>query len=517
MYNIVLNGVRKKYEYAELIKMFLPESEFKLHALEVRQGEYITQEELDSISSGLDNKLEFSLCSENILNIGSMEDADGPGADNNAEANTSADSEDADGPGADKNTEAKTSPAYNDKTARNRLKAEIFNELSRLTGIRPKWGTLTGVRPVKLAGSIIRDTGSTDSAFAVLKDEYLLDDDKARLILDIYSYQDTHLGDPPPSSAGIYVGIPFCPTRCLYCSFASNPADDRAIAAYVEALLHEIRSTGRIAADRGIVPESVYIGGGTPTVLGARDLERVMDAVRDSFDLSMLREYTVECGRPDTITEEKLDVIVSRGAERISINPQTMKAETLKIIGRDHTPDEIVRAFEMALRAGIPVINCDVIAGLPGEDADDFRDTLDAVIDLGAQNITTHTLAVKRASRLIDIDSEYHRKQAETVSEMLETGSSLLAGQGYIPYYLYRQKHMAGNLENTGYCRDDTFSVYNIRIMEERQHIIAMGAGAISKVYYPEEDRLERVANVTNQEIYVQRIDEMIQRKEKGF
>ena len=269
--------------------------------------------------------------------------------------------------------------------------------------------------------------------------------------------------------------------------------------------------------DGNIFVESVYIGGGTPTTLTAEQLDLLLKKIEKCFDLSKTAEFTVEAGRPDTITKEKLDVLSAHKIQRISINPQTMKDETLKIIGRDHDSQQIRDAFKMAVAGYDFLVNADVIAGLPGEKPEDFERTLSELIELGPANITVHTLAVKKASRLIEADETYHYRQADVVEEMLAISKDMLRKSGYRPYYLYRQKHMAGALENIGYCKDGTPCVYNIRIMDESQSILALGAGGISKKYYPHENRLERVPNVSNYQIYIERIDEMIDRKRKNF
>jgi oxygen-independent coproporphyrinogen-3 oxidase len=233
--------------------------------------------------------------------------------------------------------------------------------------------------------------------------------------------------------------------------------------------------------------------------------------------MSELREFTIEAGRPDTITEEKLQIMKKYGVDRISINPQTMKQETLDLIGRRHTVEETVEAFGMANKVDIKHVNADLIAGLPDETFEDFKYSIDKMIEFGAENITIHTLAVKRASRLKEMDEEFNYKDEELREEMLLYAQKVLGEAGYKPYYLYRQKHTSGNTENIGYCKGDAVSIYNIRIMEEAQSNLALGAGGISKVYFPEENRLERVPNVSNYEIYIDRIDEMIDRKEKNF
>ena len=397
------------------------------------------------------------------------------------------------------------------------LRRRIYADLSEYTGRRPRWGVLTGIRPVKLAGELLDRCGSMEETERILKERYLLSDDKIRLTMDTLSFQRSICGKPQRDSMGVYVGIPFCPTRCLYCSFTSNQADEGEMDRYMDALCREMESCRDHIAREGIAVESVYIGGGTPTALTERQLERLLGKVSDVFNRGDLREFTVEAGRPDTFTPGKLRLIKDAGADRISINPQTMKDETLRLIGRQHTSEDTVKAFAMAERAGIGCINADLIAGLPDEEPDDFRRSLEIVCGLGADDITLHTLAVKRASRLKDVDGEFNYRNEDTCITMLDRAHKYLEEMDYRPYYLYRQKHTSGSTENLGLCRDGKVSYYNVRIMEEAQSILALGAGGISKVYFPEENRLERVANVSNYEIYIDRIDEMIERKEKNF
>ena len=410
---------------------------------------------------------------------------------------------------------------------RNVQKRALYTFLAEKTGKQLDWGTLTGVRPVKLFaqiaakhaenGSGCSDTKTLTAAEGTLQQEYLVSPEKTALLRHTYEVQQRAGRDRDHHAVGIYVGIPFCPTRCLYCSFTSNRFTEKAAAEYLKALYKEIDAVRSIMDDRGLYAESIYIGGGTPTSLTEEMFAEMTGRVSDAFLRPKTAEYTVECGRPDTITASKLKSLKSAGAGRISINPQTMKEATLKLIGRQHSPEQIEEAFALARTCGIDCINMDLIAGLPEETEADFAMTMDRIIAMGPENITVHTLAVKKGSRLIEADKDYSYRQAETVRSMLKTGSTKLAEAGYEPYYLYRQKHMAGNFENVGYCRKGTASLYNIRIMDEDQSIIALGAGGISKVYYPEENRLERVPNVSNYEIYIERIDEMIERKEKGL
>lgn len=457
MYKIVLKDITNKYEYDELIKIFLRPEQYKLFSAEE------TEENCAEEETGYEAEIIFN--------------------------------------GEEKD----------------RLKRDIYEKLSEITGVIPEWGIHTGVRPVKLMRELTKKLGSAEVAKRELKDGYLFSEEKLELTENIYRTQQRILGSPEKNSVGIYIGIPFCPTRCLYCSFTSNQSPPEKIQMYLDALLQEIEYTGRKMKEMGWYPESIYIGGGTPTTLTAEQLDRLLKAVRNAYDLTKTKEFTVEAGRPDTITPEKLKAIRDNGVQRISINPQSMKEETLKIIGRSHSSQDIVKAFEMAKEAGIHIINADVIAGLPGESAEDFERTLDIITELGAENITVHTLAVKRASRLIDVDSGFHYKQAETVRKMLALSKRKMAEKGYYPYYLYRQKHMAGSLENIGYTKEGYDGIYNIRIMDENQSIVALGAGGISKIYFPEENRLERVPNVSNFEIYIERLDEMLKRKEENL
>ena len=403
-----------------------------------------------------------------------------------------------------------------DEGSKNDHKRQLYSFLSDETGKTLDWGILTGVRPEKLYRETAEKQGEAE-ADRVLRYDYFVSDSKLALLKDIYAVQRKVFQDSSPAACGLYAGIPFCPTRCLYCSFTSNVITKPAATAYVQALLKETEATAAIMARRGLFAERIYIGGGTPTALDEEDFGTVLSAVSRHFDGGKLREFTVEAGRPETITREKLRLILLHGAGRISINPQSMKQRTLELIGRLHSPQDIVDAFRLAKEAGVPDINADLITGLPEETAADFTDSLRQVIDLAPTDITVHTLAVKRGSRLIEQDEYYSYKRAETVREMLEAAEKLLIEAGYRPYYMYRQKHMAGNFENVGWALPGHESLYNIRIMEENQSIIALGAGGISKMYYPAENRLERIANVSNYQIYIERIDEMIKRKEEGI
>lgn len=396
------------------------------------------------------------------------------------------------------------------------IKREIFHKLSTSTGLRPEWGILTGIRPVKLCGELI-DAHGLDEARRVLKNEYLIDDSKIDMIVKMYNYQIASFGKAKENSVGMYIGIPFCPTRCLYCSFISSQAENEKLEAYVDTLIEEIKEIGLRLDNSKFHIESLYIGGGTPTTLNENQLNRLLDAINKYLDIHSIKEYTIEAGRPDTINLEKLKIIKAHECERISINPQSMKPETLVTIGRSHTPLEIEKAFELAHSLDFNSINADLIAGLPGEELSDFDASLEKIIGLGADNITIHSLAVKRASRLKDKDPVFHYKQSSITNSMTANGFETLCNRGFEPYYLYRQKHMAGAGENIGYCKPEKAGLYNIRIMDEHQSILALGAGAISKRFYSEENRLERIPNVSNVGHYINRLDEMIERKDKMF
>lgn len=400
---------------------------------------------------------------------------------------------------------------------KNRLKYELYQYLNKKTGMRPPWGIVTGIRPVKLTGDLLKICKDPVIAQEVLVKEYLVTKTKAAQAVDMVLHQHNTVGFPSKESVGIYVGIPFCPSKCAYCSFTSYQSTDADMERYLIALLKEIRFVSEEIKKHDWFAETIYIGGGTPTSFSLNQLQRLYFALKEAFQGHNLKEFTLEAGRPDTITKENMMQAVQMGVTRISINPQSMLEKTLRLIGRDHNRQQVEQAFEIARNAGIGIINSDIIAGLPGETLTDFALTLDELLTLGPKNITVHSLAMKRTSRLTEENKNFHFEQAKVVAKMLAYSEKLLHAHHYTPYYLYRQKQMAGSLENVGYCQPGTESIYNVRIMEENQTIIALGAGGISKVYYPCENRLERIANVSNYEIYIERIDEMIVRKENDL
>ncbi len=393
------------------------------------------------------------------------------------------------------------------------VKLSAYRALAAHTGKRPPWGALTGIRPSKLARESIEELGEA-RARALFENEFLVRKDKADLAFGIAANQRPYLDTGGNANIDIYVGIPFCPSRCAYCSFVSR---DIARAAslkgeYLASLIEEIRAAGGLREKYSV--RSIYVGGGTPTSLNEGELDALLEEIGKAFGPSS--EYTVEAGRPDSITEAKLIVLKSHGATRVSVNTQTTKRRTLELIGREHGVESFYKAFGMVRKVGFKSVNTDVILGLPGEDAADVEKTIEDVMALGAENITAHTLAIKRASRFAEENSGAFCG-AEEISAMSGGAHRLLSGRGYLPYYLYRQKYMNGNLENTGYAKEGHVCLYNIDNMEETTSIAAFGAGGISKRIFTAERRIERSANVKDVVHYVHRVGEMIKRKRDLF
>lgn len=395
------------------------------------------------------------------------------------------------------------------------IKNSIFKLLKEYTNLNVPWGSLTGIRPTKLVREMKNQQLSDDTIKNILSSEFFVEDSKATLLLDTVKNQQTVYLKNAKNNISIYIAIPFCKSRCLYCSFPSYDAinNEALIAPYIDALLYEILSIGKYLKYTDFIIDSVYIGGGTPTSISAFHLKKIMDCIKDTFDTSGLVEFTVEAGRPDTIDIEKLTVLKKSGVNRISINPQTMNLETLLLVGRMHTPEEIIVAYKQARNVGFTNINMDIIIGLPGETLDMVEYTLQEIYKLQPENLTVHTLAIKRASKLKSDLTKYELPDQSLVEKMLNISQHWAAAMEMHPYYLYRQKYMMGNMENVGYSKPNKECIYNIHIMEEDRNILAFGAGAISKIIFPIEHRIERIVNVKNVSQYITRIDEMIQRK----
>lgn len=378
------------------------------------------------------------------------------------------------------------------------------------------WGILTGIRPAKIATKLLDEGMSDDEVISYFINECGTTYEKASLALEAAKALRPIRDDMYQDGVSIYIGIPFCPSRCLYCSFVTNGTKQAAalMPEYIEALKKEIKYTADIISHNGTPVETVYIGGGTPTTLTPRLLEEMIDCLYDSCDLSKMKEFTVEAGRPDTITEEKLKILKKYNVDRISINPQSMNDSTLKIIGRAHSADDIREAMKMARHCGFDNINMDVIAGLPGEDMEMFKYTLSEVEKLEPEDTTVHTMSIKRSSRLNEYLDEYDLAKGELVAEMVSYARKYLAEGGKFPYYMYRQKNQLGNLENVGYSKPGFESLYNLYIMEEIQTIISLGCGGVTKTVDIETNRIERIFNVKEAKDYIERLDEMLHRKD---
>lgn len=412
----------------------------------------------------------------------------------------------------DTHTQEEGKPAG--KQERNQLKRALYTCLSHISGRKLPWGTLTGVRPTKIAFEKMERgiPGSTIKAY--MKEQYFCSGEKAEVSLSVAEREITLLKEMDYQNGySIYIGIPFCPSTCLYCSFTSYSLEKfgDSVDLYLKALYKEITYAGTCGLNKKLT--TVYLGGGTPTTLTPDSLDRLLTHIGNTFDFTYVREYTVEAGRPDSITAEKLKILKDHGVTRISINPQTMSQKTLDLIGRRHTVGQVIEAFHMARETGHENINMDMIVGLPGEGKADVAHTLEEIDKLKPDSLTVHTLAIKRAARLNLEKENYLDMVPCDTADMLKLTSEYTQTAGYLPYYLYRQKNMADNLENIGYARYGKEGLYNILIMEEKQTILALGAGALSKFVFHGENRLERVENVKSLKDYVERIDEMIERK----
>ena len=410
---------------------------------------------------------------------------------------------------------------------KNKLKKSIYLKLSEKTGKSLPWGDLTGIRPTRIAMNLI-DEGRSDEEIAdYMQKTYLVSDEKTALSIEIARREKEILRDIDYLNGySLYIGIPFCPTTCLYCSFTSYPigAYRDIVDDYITCLEKEIDYLAEDFKDRTL--DTVYIGGGTPTTLEPAQIERLIGYLRSKLDLTRVKEFTVESGRPDSITADKLRAMKKMGVDRISVNPQTMNDATLKLIGRQHTTAQLVSAFNMAREEGFDNINMDIILGLPGESASDVTNTIERIKEMGPDDLTVHSLAIKRGSRLFEVIREKEQKKElgisfnktmENTEEMMEIARTGARSMGLHPYYLYRQKNISGNFENTGYAKEGKAGIYNILINEEVQSIVALGAGSVSKRVYNEGGRIERCDNVKDIRLYMGGIYEMIERKRRLF
>lgn len=390
----------------------------------------------------------------------------------------------------------------------------LYKLLCDFTGLTQPWGILTGVRPVKLLRRLAEGS-SEEQAVKKFEKDFFVSNEKIALSRETEHNELKILELSKPESFSLYVGIPFCPSRCSYCSFvmASIERAEKLIEPYTKLLCEEIKQTAEIANKLGLRLETVYFGGGTPTTLSAEQLDTVLGTVNNSFDMSTCREFTVEAGRPDTIDIAKLFALKENKVDRISINPQTVNDEVLKTIGRKHTAQQFFDAFELARKCGFDNINTDLIAGLPTDTPESFKNSLDSIVRLNAECITVHTLCMKRASRLTTEGVTLDLQQARDAREMLAYTQNILGQNEYIPYYMYRQSRMVGNLENVGWSKKGFESLYNVYVMDETHTILACGSGGVTKLKRNNPDYLERIFNFKYPYEYIDRFDELIQRK----
>ncbi|MTI70965.1 MAG: coproporphyrinogen dehydrogenase HemZ [Firmicutes bacterium] len=400
------------------------------------------------------------------------------------------------------------------KNIKTLVKQSLFNAITKTLDNKPSWGILTGIRPSKIVHELLDKNIEIKEVKDILMNQYKISEEKTNLLISIVKGERSFIYPLDEDKFSLYISIPFCPTRCIYCSFPSNSLNKSSnlVNIYIEKLLYEIEEIGKLTKDMKL--ETVYIGGGTPTSISNNDLERIIKKIYKVFSESTFKEFTVEAGRPDTIDIELLNMLKSNGVERISINPQTMCNKTLEKIGRNHTREDIIKTYKLAKRLGF-IINMDLIVGLPEEGIQEIEYTMKEIKKLDPDNLTVHTLAIKKASKLMEKERNYKLAMGNDIKEMLKITKKYSKEMKMYPYYLYRQKKILGNYENVGYCKPKKECIYNMLIMEEKQTIIAAGAGAVSKIYSPDSNKIQRVPNVKGLNEYIKRNGEMIERKKK--
>ncbi|MBQ9064303.1 MAG: coproporphyrinogen dehydrogenase HemZ [Blautia sp.] len=406
------------------------------------------------------------------------------------------------------------------KAKKDSIKYELYKVLTKLSGKTLPWGNLTGIRPAKIAMGLLEEGRKNTEIAQEMRERYMVSPKKAALAIAIANRERDLLKNIDCDNGySLYIGIPFCPSICLYCSFSSSPLSvwEKRVDDYLDALMKEARAVSLIMKEKGRHLDTVYIGGGTPTTLKPDQMRRLLNEVMEDFPVSNLEEFTIEAGRPDSITAEKLKAMKEFPVSRISVNPQTMNQQTLDIIGRRHTVWQTREAFYLAREAGFDDINMDLIIGLPGEDEAMVSHTLDEIKLLQPDSMTVHSLAVKRAARLNIFRDQYREMTFENNQQILDLTMQAAYSMGMSPYYLYRQKNMKGNFENVGYSKVDKAGIYNILIMEEKEPVIALGAGGASKLVIRDSQRIERAENVKDVRNYIMRIDEMIERKRNAI
>ena len=477
--NLILDGHHYKYELESLANMFFHENKVRVvEEKDFSQGEYL----YTSLSRNMDGIITLKVVTRLEEKLREEEFQGRPD---------------------------KTDP---DRFCEYHLCRMLYRQLEKATGISLAWGMLTGVRPVRLVYRY-RERGMDDKQIREhLHRDYFVTDEKIDLLLRTANKEKQILDLSRPESS-----IPFCPSRCHYCSFVSHSVEraKKLIPEYVTLLIREIEYVAPIVQKLGLRLETVYFGGGTPTAISSKQLEQIICAVEQHFDFSHLREYTVEAGRPDTITMQKLEMLKRKGVTRISINPQTMNDAVLEQIGRRHTTAQTIEAFQVARQAGQRNINMDLIAGVTGDSLESFCKTVDQVIDLAPENITLHTLSVKRSSQLGQHAKSFYLQEHQRVTDMLSYAGQRFYQEQYLPYYLYRQKNTMENMENVGYCKEGTEGYYNVYIMDETHSIIALGAGGVSKLRKPGGTLLHRIFNYKYPYEYIERFDTVLRRKDE--
>lgn len=390
----------------------------------------------------------------------------------------------------------------------------LYSVLSELMGYEPPWGILFGVRPAKLMHRLCGEMGREEAKNYFLN-SFLAKKDKTELTLEVMKHENEVIALSGKNSFSLYVSIPFCPTRCSYCSFVSHSIErtQKLMTPYVDLLCTELEQIGEIAKRLALRLETVYFGGGTPTTLSADLLTKIFRTIENHFDLSTLREYTVEAGRPDTVTKAKLLALKWAGVSRISINPQSFNDEVLEAIGRRHTSQQTIDAYNLARSLGFDNINMDFIAGLPKDSLDSFKSSIDKGIALGAESITVHTLALKSAAYMVTRDMTFDLTDRLTTADMVRYSNAVLSDSGYYPYYMYRQSKSLGNLENVGWCKPNYDCLYNVYMMDETHSVFSAGAGGVTRLKNQENGHIERIYNYKYPYEYIDSFDEIVKRK----
>lgn len=469
---LCLIGHNFRYELEKLIRIFMPFEKIEFYNIAVLEGNYAL-----TVINGDNAKAELSLFGKTYSSEAGLESDD-------------------------------------KKEQELKLAICLYECFVKHTGYVPQWGILTGVRPAKLYSRISCEFGESN-AEKKFKNVFRVSEKKFSLCKATVEGEEKITSLSKPESFSLYVSVPFCPTRCSYCSFVSHSVEqaEKLIPKYVELLCEEIAKTAKIANELNLRLETVYIGGGTPTTLSAFEISKVMNTISENFDIGFLREYTVEAGRPDTITSEKLIAIKNGGATRISINPQTMNDSVLSVIGRKHTAGQTIEAFDLARKLGFDNINMDLIAGLPTDTLPSFKETMDKILTLAPESVTVHSLSMKRSATLSTKGEFPEIEMGKIASQMVDYSNEILSENGILPYYMYRQSKTVGNLENVGYAKPGYECLYNVYIMDETHTILANGASAVTKLKEPKGPLIERIFNFKYPYEYITRFDEIISRK----